>query len=285
MREKTKAMREQPPPVSRASSMTGLGASFALRPEWGGWAKALGSAVVMGVFLSLMGAFETGELPLMRRLFYWVPLMVMGTATAVGIDALASRILKPFWHLERKPWQYCALLVALLTPTISLIVWAYTPEFGGQSRTLEAYVAVLLPVAIISTAMTALTMLLNRDPLQSHAFVGDDAPLTAPRAVAFLERLPFKYQHADIYALSAEDHYLRVHTSAGQTLILMRLYDAIRELEGIEGSQTHRSWWVAKSAIEATQRQDGRVCLILKGGAIAPVSRSFQKALKSDGWI
>jgi len=33
-----------------------------------------------------------------------------------------------------------------------------------------------------------------------------------------------------IYAVSAEDHYLRVHTSLGETMVLMRLADAVRQL-------------------------------------------------------
>jgi len=76
-----------------------------------------------------------------------------------------------------------------------------------------------------------------------------------------------------------------VHTDRGETLILMRLYDAIRELEGIEGSQTHRSWWVAKDAIIEVVRRDGRYQFRLEGGLNVPVSRSFQKALKDEAWI
>ena len=65
----------------------------------------------------------------------------------------------------------------------------------------------------------------------------------------------------------------------------MRLYDAIRELDGIEGSQTHRSWWVAKDAVADVTRGDGRVSLTLKNAVAAPVSRSYQKTLKQDGWV
>ena len=68
-------------------------------------------------------------------------------------------------------------------------------------------------------------------------------------------------------------------------MILMRLYDAIKELEGIEGSQTHRSWWVAKEAVAETIRGDGRINLKLSNGELAPVSRSFQNALKAQNWI
>jgi DNA-binding LytR/AlgR family response regulator len=65
----------------------------------------------------------------------------------------------------------------------------------------------------------------------------------------------------------------------------MRLADAIVELAGIEGAQTHRSWWVAKAAIESAKRADGRLVLLLKDGIEAPVSRPNVKALRESGWI
>jgi DNA-binding LytR/AlgR family response regulator len=88
-----------------------------------------------------------------------------------------------------------------------------------------------------------------------------------------------------LYAVSSEDHYLRLHTSKGSDLILMRLSDAIIELEGLEGAQTHRSWWVAKEAVESTRRDGDKVVLLLKGGAEAPVSRPNMRPLREAGWF
>jgi DNA-binding LytR/AlgR family response regulator len=85
--------------------------------------------------------------------------------------------------------------------------------------------------------------------------------------------------------VEAEDHYLRLHTSLGQDLILMRLGDAVTELEGIEGARTHRSWWVARDAVSRVEREDGRVRLVLVDGASAPVSRAYIKALRAAGWF
>jgi len=68
-------------------------------------------------------------------------------------------------------------------------------------------------------------------------------------------------------------------------LILMRLGDAIAELEGLEGAQTHRSWWFAKSAVADVTKLDGRAMLTLKDGAEVPVSRGFVKGLRTAGWL
>ena len=54
-----------------------------------------------------------------------------------------------------------------------------------------------------------------------------------------------------------EDHYVRVHTTQGSALVLMSLSQAMAGLQDIEGVQTHRSWWVARSAIVGVV-EDGR---------------------------
>ena len=104
------------------------------------------------------------------------------------------------------------------------------------------------------------------------------APAGAPPA-RFLARLPAKLAGASLWAVEAEDHYLRLHTSKGQDLILLRLADALGELEGIEGARTHRSWWVARDAVAAVERAEGRTTLTLPDGAKAPVSRTNWNAL------
>ena len=72
---------------------------------------------------------------------------------------------------------------------------------------------------------------------------------------------------------------------ADRVRVSPRLSDAVAELEGIEGAQTHRSWWVAKSAVDSAHRADGRAILVLKSGAEAPVSRNYAKALRDEGWF
>ncbi len=102
---------------------------------------------------------------------------------------------------------------------------------------------------------------------------------------AFLKRLPPKLRGAELYAVEAQDHYLRLHTSRGSDLILMRLADALEELEGLEGARTHRSWWVAREAVQGARREGARAVLQLPGGREAPVSRTYLQALRQDGWF
>ena len=63
----------------------------------------------------------------------------------------------------------------------------------------------------------------------------------------------------------------------------MRLADALRELDGAGGVQTHRSWWVAKDGVQETRRDNGKLMLVLKSGAEVPVSRTYQQDVRKAG--
>ena len=82
-----------------------------------------------------------------------------------------------------------------------------------------------------------------------------------------------------------EDHYVRAHTVLGSELILLRMRDAVGELEGIDGAQVHRSWWVARDAVEDVKRDGRNLRLVLPGGLEAPVSRARVVELKEAGWF
>ena len=79
--------------------------------------------------------------------------------------------------------------------------------------------------------------------------------------VRFLKRIPGAIA-GDLLSLRTEDHYLRIHTTAGSDLILFRLKDALAELVGADGMQVHRSYWVARAAIEAIERKGRKTILV-----------------------
>ncbi len=113
----------------------------------------------------------------------------------------------------------------------------------------------------------------------------NDKPVAPPARARLLDRLPRRLQGAELHAIQAEDHYLRVYTSEGSDLILLRMADALSELDGVSGARTHRSWWVARSAIDSVWRGNGRAELTLKGDIVAPVSRSYLPLLQQEGWF
>ena len=63
------------------------------------------------------------------------------------------------------------------------------------------------------------------------------------RAVVSAAGWKIELRGAEIFAVEAEDHYLRLHTSRGSDLILMRLSDAVAELEAKGLKRTAPGGW------------------------------------------
>ena len=82
-----------------------------------------------------------------------------------------------------------------------------------------------------------------------------------------------------------EDHYVRAHGPDASTLILQRMRDAEAELAAIDGMRVHRSWWVARWAVEQVLRDGRNYRLRLVGGIEAPVARERITALRDAGWL
>lgn len=256
------------------------------------WGMSLlrGAAICvgLGIMFAWLGVYETGEIPFPERVAYWTVLMAVGFG--------ATTVVNPLVFDRWMPAAHPALQIAVVACLISLPITAGLTiiEFmsdGTLSSPTWLWVQFGF-VLVISVLMTAAGWTLDRLRRQSGAPAPGQSvapaqtpPQTVTPALLFGDRLPAKFRAAQIYAVSAEDHYLRVHTSAGETMILMRLADAIRELAALEGMQTHRSWWVARQGLAETAKGDGRVTLKLKSGAEAPVSRTYLKAVKDAGWL
>ncbi len=277
MREAEPIVRETTGTAVRASPLARV-AGLVTAP-WGGrvWLRVYVVSLAMAVFLTLISAVGSGALPLLPRLGYWLVAILGGTVATQWVSLVVSR-------LALEPVPDTVTLFVASTPVIILVVWGLTAIYLGRAPIAANLPSYVVPVTVITAVMSVLHYLFTRRPRQSHAHIGQSEPAIAPGS-AFRARLPAKYREAEILALSAEDHYLRVHTSEGEALILMRLYDAIRELDGIEGSQTHRSWWVAKNAIKEVVRSGGKVTLTIAGRLHIPVSRSYAKTLKAEGWL
>lgn len=239
-------------------------------------AQAIVVTVAATLVLTLTGAFGTHAEPLQERLIYWLIVMTVGSLWG----ELCQRLLTRRVALDGRPWLQTVALTAIISGPMCLFVWATTGlYFHGLLYPASVLPLVVVPVVTITAAVSALSVFLDRaTPIQTHASTD------AERPARFIERMPLRLRAARLIAVEAEDHYLRVHTDQGSDLILMRLSDALDELEGLEGAQTHRSWWVARDAVRDAVRGDGRATLTLDGGLTAPVSRRYARALREAGW-
>lgn len=276
-------------PGRRESPPLALGeTSTARRPwAWGpyedhaGWLRGLAIALAVGGFLALSGAFVDEDAPIGLRLAYWLPMMGIGALWG----GFVARALFPDHGGEDGPpaklWLSCLWAALAMAAPFTGLVWLATWLAFGRQIPVAGLPYLFGSVFVLSLAMTVLNTLVESRRQAIRRLSAGPVP---PQPVRFLERLPPRLRGADLHAIEAQDHYLRLHTSRGQDLILMRLGDAVDELAGLEGAQVHRSWWVARAAVDDVRRGDGRALLTLKGGVEVPVSRTYSRHLRAAGW-
>jgi LytTr DNA-binding domain-containing protein len=231
----------------------------------------------VGLFLSVLGPFGTAGQPVAIRAFYWPTVIIGGGVFGIAIDTLVQRRLAGFWPRLIVDTVLMTLPVTVLVFFVSWAVFgapADRPHFGP----------LLFQVFVISFGVMALRALAWRG-VWTERTTGPDEAEPPGQGEAFRQRLSARKRAARLLAVEAEDHYLRVHTDAGDELITARFSDALQELEGLAGYQTHRSWWVAAGAIEAVRWRRGRGELRLAHGLTVPVSRTYTQALKREGWF
>jgi len=224
-----------------------------------------------GLFLAALGPFGSITAAPLVRFIYWPGVIVGGAVIGISLDELGGRRLAD-------PWVRWLAVSAAMTPFVCVLVWiASLWAFGFQGG--PHIPDLVWQVFVISAAVMGVRQLVSRP---APAAPAADAPASD---AAFRQRLSAKRREARLIAVEAEDHYLRVHTDAGDELITARFADALDELSGLKGFQTHRSWWVAADAIEAVRWMKGRGELALVGGVTVPVSRTYAKGLKAAGWF
>lgn len=233
--------------------------------------RVLGVASAVALLISLFGPFHSLHAVLVRAAqvfgYAWI-----GSMIGLFIARLSIRFGWSRWG----PWVLGLLTGLLMVVPMTAMVWVGSTIVDGRQPPPSAFLTILWDVLLVCVGSSILGVLVNRRVQVTEA---------SPTPPKFLERLPLKLRGAEVWAVEAEDHYLRLHTSKGQDLILMRLSDAVAELEGIEGAQVHRSWWVARDAIADARRGDGRATLTLKDGSRVPVSRTYAAMLRDRNWI
>ena len=265
LRELAARFREGRLAVSHASPLTAL---FDHRRV-----RAVLFFAAIGAFLSSVGAFGVGDLPYLQRTLYFCGAMVCSALLGCALNALAKRVA---W-IRARGWARFGAVALPAAPVMGWAVWAsehWLAPASQQVSDLPMYVLVACGMSVVMTLLAFIAFPERRIVTKA-----------ATRGSLLSARLPVRLRSAEIWALQAEDHYLRVHTSLGSDLILMRLSDAIAELDGLDGAQTHRSWWVAKTAVASARRIDERAVIMLPNGVEAPVSRKFAPALRRAGWF
>jgi hypothetical protein len=252
------------------------------------WARRLAIGTAGGLFMGATGGFGTFiESPLPERLLAW---LVMFWAGSVIYSLFTGPAIRLGYRLKLPLWFSvgAALIVASAPMTwVTFVATTRIMHTGVGQAWANRYFQVLIVVTPIIGGYIALRTLMSRQAAAAApALPGEPTPPATPprRPAAFLARLPARLGR-DLLCLEMEDHYVRAHTALGSDLILMRMRDAVAELDGVEGMQTHRSWWVARSAVEEALREKGALRLKLRNGLVVPVARATAPEVRAAGWL
>ena len=86
---------------------------------------------------------------------------------------------------------------------------------------------------------------------------------------------------AEIYAINAAEHYIRVWSDKGTDMIRYRFGDALKEMQGNRGMQVHRSWWIDFSQVVDCRSKGRSLELSLPGDLRVPVSLAHREKIRA----
>lgn len=254
---------------------------LAKREIGGEWLRRFVVLVGIGLLLGWMGPFGTYvSLRPGQRFAYWgVTVPLIGLVARLSIRVIVRHGPAARWPLPIRVMAGSA--VAGFPGTF--ITFAM---LSAVNRPFPFDILDLLSTYLIVTAMTAVFAIplaqavARRRQQEEMAACEPPAETLSP----FFKRLPPKLG-TDLLSLSAEDHYVRVTTSQGSDLVLIRLSDAIAEIGAEKGQRVHRSHWVAQGAVAIVDRGGGKTALVLTNGESIPVSQSYMASLREAGWL
>lgn len=223
----------------------------------------LGSGIILGI----SGPFNTlGILPLIPRLIYWTVIVFCTFGVGSVVSEMTTQLLRgrPLWHHLLISSLAVGIAVTVVLTALNLIAFGVLPE------TAQSWIAQWAIVTAISAVIDVSAKLMRVDPK-------DQPP-------SLLDRLPFG-KRGGLIALSAEDHYVKVETTQGTEMLLMRLSDAMNEVGSTTGLQIHRSHWVALDHIKDVHRINDRGEVTLSNGQTRPISRGYMSAVRDSGLL
>ena len=248
--------------------------------------------VALGLLIGLLGPFGTFAAPPAQRMVSWVIWLLAGYVLFRPTGVVA-RWLCEATGMPRFAGTLLALVVASVPLTLIVTMTAMRMDFAEALRW-PGFWTMYLYIWIVS-AVVAITMgaVFGRAaPAPEAEAPGPEAPVPAlpplepiPAPKPATPILPLPPGFGPVRALKGEDHYVRVIGDGREEMVLMRMRDAIERLGDAEGLRVHRSWWVAKAAVDKVRREGRTAVILLASGHEAPVARDMMPTLRTAGWL
>ena len=213
----------------------------------------VGIALVWGIIVRVC---------LQRRwpgLGYWrASLIVVTTATAIlsaPMHELAHVLLEPS---DSTPHSVAmsAALVFVLGLSAAAIRWSLSSDAGSLAPR---------PATVPLDEPTA----------------GSGVRSSLPRLLSRID----EHLRGDLIRVSGSNHHIEVITDKGVARLLMRLSDAIAEIDGLDGLQVHRSHWVSADAVTGAEKLGDKRLLVLRDGSRVPISRNQRAEVERRGFL
>ncbi|MEO0357929.1 MAG: LytTR family DNA-binding domain-containing protein [Pseudomonadota bacterium] len=240
------------------------------------WAVLIG----VGLVLALSGAFETNTaMRPLPRVVYWIAIVVVTFAVGSFLTTLGQ-----YWLAALNRWVRVAVLGTVNGLAVFAIVFGVNTAIFGPVYDTWAMLLGFLGTVIAITTLVTLVLDLAINQTQTAPDLTPDPAIDTAQTPRLLDRIAFD-ERGPLVSISVEDHYVRIRTTKGEAMVLMRLSDAMRETGPTQGLQVHRSHWVALDHVHSASRTSSGAVLTLSTGPDIPVSRSNLAPLKDLGLL
>lgn len=269
----------------------------------------LGPPIAAGIVLGANQARAGIYLSWTLSIIYWLALACVTWLTLAAATVLTRYLLRPWQPRDWIVWSVGGFVGSFAArPLIYAISDAFRPLMVAPSlRTMpHAELSVAFANYYVTNWLVILVMWIAacwverawREAPDSDAFwfasaqpvLATSTPpheeLAAMSLAGFLRRVPADLRR-DVIALHSEDHYVRVFTLLGNTLVLGTLSEAADSLAqaGLRGQRVHRSWWVANDAVLESVTHGRRRVVRLTNGLEVPVSQTYRELARQAGIV
>ncbi|MEO0972342.1 MAG: LytTR family DNA-binding domain-containing protein [Pseudomonadota bacterium] len=236
------------------------------------------AAAVAGVFFALISPYgAVTYLPFAARAVYW--LAVVGVVLMI-YRGLLARVGDRTRRLTATVGLGSVAVFSLIV-TVQVLIGRAVP-LGFYPQLAASVVVVVVVIVGVFEALAA------RAPEAGSAQPEVAAPPVSAESsaiAAFRGRLPPHLRDAEFHAFQSEDHYVRVHTDRGDTLVLARLRDVETLFGEADGLKPHRSWFVLRQGVARVKRVQGRTVIETHAGLTLPASRTGARVIRDAGWL
>lgn len=220
------------------------------------------------VLASIAGPFGTYvSLSFIERAAYWGGLITMFIALGLMFRMFWRVVLKSASALVEDVLVLTGLAIVFgpIVANVNLFFWPLTDQLSSW------------PFASVLTFLIGCCAVSLRHLIQNS---DDHAPQPRDR---LLVRIGAPAD-ARLGWISSDNHHIKIMLSGGaEVRVLMRLRDAVADIDVEPGICVHRSHWVALSQIGTVEQSEGREIVRLVCGATLPVGPTYRANLVETG--